>query len=92
MKYSNSDVTPEIIVASRRLANGKTQLIVKDNGIGIDLVQFGDKVFKLNQTFHTGYDSKGIGLYITKTQVESLGGSIELKSKPNEGCEFIVTL
>jgi PAS domain S-box-containing protein len=92
LKYSSTDVPPEIIVASRRLANGKTQMIVKDNGIGIDLVQFGEKVFKLNQTFHAGYDSKGIGLYITKTQVESLGGSIELKSKPNEGCEFIVTL
>jgi signal transduction histidine kinase len=54
--------------------------------------RYGHKIFRLNEIFHAGYDSKGIGLYITKTQVESFGGSISLKSKPNEGCEFTVTL
>lgn len=92
LKYSNSDLPPEIIITTRILKNTKTQIIVKDNGLGIDLDKYGDKVFKLNQIFHAGYDSKGVGLYITKTQIESLGGNITLKSRPGEGCEFTVTL
>ena len=54
--------------------------------------KYGKHLFQLNQVFHEGYDSKGVGLFITKTQIESLGGSIEVKSAPGEGCEFIVTL
>ena len=54
--------------------------------------KYGSKIFKLNEVFHSGYDSKGVGLYITKTQVESLGGSVEVQSKVNEGSEFIVNL
>jgi sensor histidine kinase regulating citrate/malate metabolism len=65
---------------------------VKDNGLGIDLVKFGNKIFKLNQTFHSHENSRGVGLYITKAQVESFGGNIEVKSRENEGSEFIVTL
>lgn len=54
--------------------------------------KYAGKIFKLNQVFHSGFDSKGVGLYITKSQVESLGGSIEVKSAPDVGSEFIVTL
>ncbi len=91
LKYSKPDVPPEIVI-STTIINGRVQLSVKDNGIGIDMKKYGDRVFKLNEVFHQGYDSKGVGLYITKTQVESLGGSIEVKSRVNEGSEFIVTL
>jgi signal transduction histidine kinase len=56
------------------------------------MVKYGARVFKLNQVFRHGFDSKGIGLYITKTMVETMGGLIELHSAPNQGSEFIVTL
>ncbi len=91
LKYCRPDVPPEITI-STQTKNGKVQVIVKDNGLGIDLGRYADRIFKLNAVFHQGYDSKGVGLYITKTQVESLGGKIEVRSKVNEGTEFIVTL
>ncbi|MFI5196679.1 MAG: PAS domain S-box protein [Chitinophagales bacterium] len=91
LKYSHDDIAPEIIITTR-LCNDRVQIIVKDNGIGIDLMKYGDRVFNLNGVFHDGYDSKGVGLYITKTHVESFGGSIEVHSAPNEGSEFIVTI
>ena len=72
--------------------NGRTVISVKDNGLGIDLVKYGNRLFKLNQVFHKGMNSRGVGLYITKVQVESFGGSIQVKSRENEGSEFIVTL
>lgn len=91
IKYRRLDLTPKIEI-STHVVGGLLQLTVKDNGLGIDLERYGNRVFKLNQIFHPGYDSKGIGLFITKTKIESLGGSITVKSKPMEGCEFVITL
>jgi signal transduction histidine kinase len=89
LKYSKPDRPPEITVRTF-VENGRLALSVMDNGLGLDIKKYGKKVFLLNQVFHEGYDSKGIGLYITKTQVESLGGRVEVKSAVNEGSEFIV--
>ncbi len=91
LKYARPDVAPEITISVIQ-ANNTIQISVKDNGLGINLERYGDRVFKLNQIFHHGFDSKGVGLYITKTQVESLGGKIEVRSKEMEGCEFVVTI
>jgi signal transduction histidine kinase len=91
LKYSHPDRPPVITVATKQQENGVV-ISVKDNGLGIDLYTYGDKLFKLNKTFHKGYDSRGIGLFMTKTQVEMLGGSISVKSKEGEGSEFIVLI
>jgi len=91
LKYSRSNIAPEITI-STRMKGPQIILSVKDNGLGIDLEKYGDKVFKLNQYFHQGYDSKGVGLYLVKTQIESLNGSITVQSKVNEGSEFTITI
>ena len=91
LKYCKPGVAPEIKITTKQV-DDKVQISVKDNGLGIDLDLYGDRIFKLNQVFHEGYDSKGVGLYLTKTQIESLGGEVEVYSKVNEGSEFIVTL
>jgi signal transduction histidine kinase len=90
LKYSQPNVPAVINIATYR-RDGKTVLSVKDNGLGIDMEKHGDKIFNLGQVFHQGYDSKGMGLYITRQQVESLGGNISVKSEVNGGSEFIVT-
>jgi signal transduction histidine kinase len=58
----------------------------------IDLVRHADQLFKLHQTFHQGRNSKGIGLFMTKNQIETFGGSISVKSKPGQGTEFTITI
>lgn len=90
IKYSREDTPLKITIATSEI-DKIIQLSVKDNGLGIDLSKYHDSVFKLNQVFHKGYDSKGVGLFITKNQIEAIGGRIEVKSILNEGCEFIVT-
>jgi len=35
---------------------------------------------------------KGIGLFITKNQIESMGGSIEVESEPGKGTTFKIKL
>ncbi|GAA4468234.1 hypothetical protein GCM10023093_25430 [Nemorincola caseinilytica] len=91
LKYTISGLVPEIDITTE-MQDGHVCIVVRDNGLGIDMDKYGDRLFKLNQVFHQGFESKGIGLYITRTTVESLGGKIEVKSAPNEGSEFIVTL
>ena len=53
-----------------------TLIAFEDNGLGIDLEQHGDKLFGMNNTFHDHEDSRGVGLFITKNQIESMGGGI----------------
>ena len=50
------------------------------------------RLFKLNKVFHKGYDSKGVGLFMTKTQIETFGGTIVVESNPGYGTEFTITL
>lgn len=68
------------------------QLKIEDNGLGIDLKRHGDKIFGMYKTFHRHKDSRGIGLFITKNQIEAMGGTITVKSQPGEGTEFLIKM
>jgi len=63
-------------------------LEISDNGIGIDLERYGNKIFGMYKTFSDNPDSKGIGLFITKNQIEAMGGSITVESTPEIGTTF----
>ncbi|WP_153796451.1 PAS domain-containing sensor histidine kinase [Foetidibacter luteolus] len=90
IKYRSPDRAPEITIAAK-MHHTKKLLTVSDNGLGIDLHKHGTKLFGIYKTFHNNPDSKGVGLFITKNQIESLGGSIEVKSKPGIGTVFTIT-
>jgi PAS domain S-box-containing protein len=64
--------------------------IFKDNGLGIDLNQHGEKIFGMYKTFNGNLDAKGLGLYIIKTQIEALGGKIEVESEVDQYTAFKV--
>ena len=90
IKYRKSEVDP-VITVKTFYKNEKKCLSVTDNGQGIDLEKHGKKLFGMYKTFHSNTDAIGIGLFITKNQVESLGGSISVESVPNEGTTFTIT-
>ncbi len=90
IKYRRTDIKT-IIEISSCYKNNQLQLKFKDNGLGIDLQQKGDQVFGLYKRFHKNVEGRGMGLYMVKTQVESLGGKISLSSRINEGTEFLIT-
>jgi len=77
-----------IIEITTALQNDKIQIVFKDNGLGINLAQHGQNLFGLYKRFHDHVDGKGMGLYMVKTQVESLGGKITASSEVNKGTEF----
>ena len=62
IKYKHPDRDPVIIIKTYN-ENGDKYLKVSDNGRGIDLVLFKDKVFGMYKTFHYNKDAVGIGLF-----------------------------
>lgn len=90
IKYRSPKRTLRIYVSSKEIDNNIV-LIFRDNGIGIDLERNGDKIFGLYQRFHNYSDSKGLGLYLVKSQVESMGGTIGVESEVDKGTTFTIT-
>ena len=69
-----------------------TILTFEDNGLGINLELHKDKIFKIRKVFHEHPDAKGFGLFMTKTQIEAMGGKIWVESEPNVGSKFYVSV
>lgn len=91
LKYRLPGRTPVIKCRSARDGD-HTYLYFQDNGLGIDMDRFGDSVFGMYKTFHHNPEAKGIGLFITRNQIEALGGSISIESEVNEGVKFTIKL
>lgn len=87
LKYNSPDRKTVIHFATTN-KNGNVVLAVSDNGLGIDLSKNGSRLFGLHKTFHEHPEAKGIGLFLTKAQVEAMGGEISVASKVNEGTTF----
>jgi len=87
VKYKHPERDP-IITLSVEKNIDYTILNIEDNGIGIDLKKYGDKLFGMYKTFHNNDDAKGIGLYITKNQIEAMNGKIITSSEVGKGTIF----
>ncbi len=89
IRYSDPERQPRISItwASR---DHRNTLTIADNGIGIDLQKNGDKLFGMYKTFNGNPDARGIGLFITRNQIEAMGGSITVDSTPGTGTAFTI--
>ncbi len=90
LKYRSPDRPLVIEVATARGNNGRPVLRFADNGIGIDIRRHQDRLFGLYQRFHDRPDSKGLGLYLVRSQVEAMGGTIRWDSAPDQGSTFTI--
>lgn len=92
IKYRHPDRNPVIRISLTDENESGPGLTVSDNGLGINLEKHGTRIFGMYNTFHQNEDSKGIGLYITKNQIESMGGTIEVESEVGSGTTFKIVL
>lgn len=90
IKYRNPSKRVEITVEARQQGD-RMILRVADNGLGIDLEKHKHSLFNLYKRFHFHVEGKGLGLYLVRTQVEAVGGSISVESNVNHGTTFIIT-
>lgn len=87
IKFRSTDRTPEIEIT---VINKDSDIIfsVKDNGKGIDMEKFSDKLFLLYQRFDFEMEGRGLGLFMAKTQAEAIGGKFKVESKLGRGSTF----
>jgi PAS domain S-box-containing protein len=90
VKYSSPKRPPEVKLVTRKFKDG-IKLYFSDNGLGIDLTRYKDRIFGLYQRFHDHADSKGLGLYIVNSQIRVMGGEIDVESEVDKGTTFIIT-
>lgn len=89
LKYSKPGRRPVIDVKTYTL-NNDIILEIKDNGLGINLERYGHQMFKLQKTFHKHPESRGIGLFMIKNQIEAMGGEIFVESQEDVGTTFFI--
>ncbi|MEJ7779963.1 MAG: ABC transporter substrate-binding protein [Daejeonella sp.] len=90
IKYK-SDKRKLIINITTDVQKAHTILNFSDNGLGMNMNEFGNKIFGLYQRFHSKIDGKGLGLYIIKSQIESMDGKIEVQSAQDVGTTFKIS-
>jgi len=87
IRYKHPQRKP--IITIRFYKENDTDVVeISDNGMGIDMAKNGEKIFGMYKTFSTNPDARGIGLFITKNQIDAMGGTITLESEPNVGSTF----
>lgn len=91
IKYARPEIPAIIKIRSEKLEK-QIRIYFTDNGIGINLNKYKDHLFGLYKRFNTSVEGKGLGLYMVKTQIEVLNGSIDVQSEVGQGTTFIITL
>ena len=89
IKYRSVNRKHSVTIKGYKTENG-IEIIISDNGCGFDFEKNKDKVFGMYKTFHSGEDSRGFGLYITKSQIEVMNGKITVQSEVNRGTTFTI--
>ena len=91
IKYRHPDRNP-IIQIKTYPKREYTVIEFRDNGIGIDLERYKDRLFGLYQRFHSHVDGKGLGLYLVREQIRAHDGNLEIESTVGEGTTFYIYL
>ncbi|MEM9340009.1 MAG: PAS domain-containing sensor histidine kinase, partial [Bacteroidota bacterium] len=90
LKFGVTETSRKIEIIGEKV-NGKVKITIKDYGLGIDLEKFKHKIFRLGARFHAKKNQgQGLGLFMTKHQVQAMGGKIEVESKVDVGTSFNV--
>lgn len=89
--YHNPGVqNPKVKVKGSR-KQSRVLFEIQDNGLGIP-ERMKNKVFEMFYRGNTKSKGSGLGLYIVKSAVDKLGGSLELESEEGKGSCFSVLL
>lgn len=88
IRYSHPERNAVIVFDYSIEEDGSKALKIIDNGLGIDLEKYGGLLFGMYKTFHKHKDARGIGLHITKNQIEAMKGKVFVESEVGIGTTF----
>lgn len=91
IKYKDTERQLELKIVVERDLRGFV-FTIADNGLGMDMHVVQSQLFQLYKRFHPNTHGKGVGLFLVKTQVEAIGGKIEVDSAPDKGTTFKLLL
>ncbi|RPJ07724.1 MAG: hypothetical protein EHM28_06195 [Spirochaetaceae bacterium] len=93
LKFHRKDTPPIVRVYVAKTSDSSFELVVQDNGIGIEK-EFQERIFRIFERLHAQgeYEGSGIGLAVCQKIADRHGGSIRVESEPGKGARFIVTL
>lgn len=91
IKFKSSERPLKLIISAKSISD-KIELLIKDNGIGIDLERHQEKIFGLYRKFHKDFEGKGIGLHFAKKQLELMRAKVSVQSELNKGTIFTLIL
>jgi signal transduction histidine kinase len=91
IKYQSPERKLNVKARCLQIDDNRTVVSIADNGLGIDLKNQGKNVFKLYKRFHPHISGKGLGLYLVKTQAETMDAQISVESEVDVGTTFQVT-
>jgi two-component system, chemotaxis family, sensor kinase Cph1 len=93
LKYHRPGEQPLVTVTSRLIENSWIEIMVKDNGVGIDM-QYADYIFEpfTRLSDRPDTDGTGMGLVICKKIIERHSGTISVSSMLDHGSTFTVKL
>ena len=86
IRYSHPMRSPVIELSCKQ--EGQLVLEIADNGIGMNLDRYGNELFGMYKTFNGNPDSKGLGLFISKNQIDAMGGRVLVESEVGIGTTF----
>ncbi|WGK64794.1 PAS domain S-box protein [Croceiramulus getboli] len=87
LTYGIDDKHKKIVIATEE-TDHTLAIKVQDFGPGIDLKRFEKKLFTLGGRFTSNSKGQGVGLFMSKRQIEALGGQLYLDTELNKGCIF----
>lgn len=92
LKYVRQGAVPIVKVTGRRVIGGY-ELIIADNGIGIDKA-YRERIFEPFKRLHTQteYPGTGLGLAVAKRAIESVNGTIRADANRPRGTRMIIFL
>lgn len=93
LKFHKPGQAPHVVVGSRFPQPNVVEVLVSDNGIGLDQTR-SMELFQPFKRLHgrSQYDGNGMGLAICRKIAERHSGTITVESVPGEGSTFIVRL
>jgi signal transduction histidine kinase len=91
LKYSEEDPIEIVIASDERTVS----IAVRDHGPGLysgDVERIFDPFTQVDSSSTRRHGGTGLGLYVAKTLIETLGGRIEVDSAPGHGATFTLLL